>query len=216
MASQNFTDSIRQFAKLPLEKREQIVSVVRAGKSSINLQDLAIQVAQQTSTDFRTLQFLFEGIAPMVPFFVQEPELRKNITELMLQEVDAEHKTPELSAQIYGLLGSEDSIGLTGKAQNIIWGHGRSYSDAHIVTQIRPIFFSALEKPVKSAVIVHEIRLDYQESNSNGSHYITMDAEKINRLIDVLRRALRKEKSIREGKGFDYLGEGQVSHENIG
>ena len=113
---------------------------------------------------------------------------------------------PEFADQLDRLLACEHSLGVTGKAQNILWGHGRVYRDAHILSQIRPIFLNDLESPADNAVFVHELRLEYSEGEENGAICIAMDQRKLQELTKVLKRAMIKEDNLRKSGKFNYLG----------
>jgi hypothetical protein len=209
MAEYDFEASIKWFVEQPQPMRESILTTLEKSKPIISVGLLASRVAKVTGADGSYLKSLFGWVAPLAVLGATDKDFRKTVVEISLRMAGGEAATtesrPEDARSLARLFSCEVSIGLTGKAQDIIWGHGKVFSDANTVSQIRPLFLNDLEAKADSAVIVHELRIEFREGEANASVCLIMDTEKIQKLQTVLDRAIRKESSLRKSSLFDYL-----------
>ena len=74
-----------------------------------------------------------------------------------------------------------------------------------MITQIRPIFMNDLDAAADSAVIVHELRLDFREGDRHDSVCVAMDEAMVRSLEAVLNRAMLKESNLRSNGQFNYM-----------
>jgi len=102
---------------------------------------------------------------------------------------------------------SAPSFLLTKKAQDVMWGHGRVFKDAQVISQIRPVFHEDLSVDSEHAVIVHELRLDAMNGNEDETWRIAMDSQRAKALIKVLERAIEKETLLRKKADFTYIAD---------
>jgi len=110
-------------------------------------------------------------------------------------------------AECFEKILSAPSFLLTKKAQDVMWGHGRVFKDAQVISQIRPVFLSDLSLGSDHAVIVHELRMDAMNGNENETWRIAMDSQRARVLIAVLERAIEKETLLRKKSDFTYLAD---------
>ncbi|MBC7818836.1 MAG: hypothetical protein IAG10_18250, partial [Planctomycetaceae bacterium] len=188
-----------------------LIDVLEASPPAINLDDLALAAGGTiglTTQDRFLLASLLKGIssfvadnsdfvATLADWFAnkQQPGAPENRLDVEPARLD-----------FIRLLSCEASIGITGKAQDVMWGHGRVFRGAHVVTQIRPVFRKEISVPPDNAVLVHDLRIDYREGQIESSCLVTLDSGRIRELIQVLERALKKEETLRNSATFNVLG----------
>ena len=88
--------------------------------------------------------------------------------------------------------------------------HERTFCDAKILTDARPVYLGAPTDSPQSAVVTHTLRLAFHEHESGGlkAIYIALDGDDINKLRDLLDRAQQKAKSLRallEKAGVQFI-----------
>lgn len=201
----NLKDAVGMFRRLAPESREAVVSALENEEPAADFQTLAARVAQATSADAKFLAVFLRGLSNLVRLTVRDQDLGRMLARFLV--VDAASSSPDESfeQQVFRLLLCERSIGLTAKAQTILWGHGRVLKSSHSIAQVRPIFFEDLAVNSDVGVIVHELRLEFQEDGNVRSLCVALDAPRIAQMIDVLERSLRKEASIRSAERMKYL-----------
>jgi len=203
-------EALRAFANIQSDKREEAVKAIEDAEPAISIDDLAKAVSTRSAIDRELLTDLLTGLAGIVAIVGSRASTRDGFVPLLLNlaiggEPSETPNAQQLADQLGRLLASEKSLGVTGKAQNVLWGHGRVYRDAHILSQIRPIFYNDLESEADNAVIVHELRLEYREGEEDGAICVAMDQRKLQELTKVLKRAIMKESNLRKSGKFNYL-----------
>src|SRR5262249_6061184 len=142
---------------------------------------------------------LLEGIGSAAVVAARRPELLDPFVEQLTRLAGATDPTTAapLGEVFRRLLKCERAVATTSKAQTVMWGHGRVFQEAHIITQVRPPFFADIERGAETAVIVHELRVEFREGAVSGSICVVMDGRQLDDLRDVLDRARAKEASLR-------------------
>jgi hypothetical protein len=205
----NLPEAVEAFRDLPVGTREGIVAAFESAPASISFDDLANLVIAKVKAPKPIVLELARGLGGLVGYIATDPSLQAMFKRLLASYPEGAKPTKEerqaFESQVERLMACEQSIGLTGKAQDILWGHGKVFKEAHTITQVRPIFYNDLKKPLTTAVIVHELRLDYREAGSDGTVCVTLDRSQVESLRRVLHRALDKEKGVRASAAFAYL-----------
>lgn len=196
---QTLKDAFALFFKLPTTKRDEIVRRFEEASPAISINELADSVAKSTESSQEMLRALVAGLAPIVPDTTTNEAFRFLVSSLIASGISLDDQEQQLAqSQIQKLLQCEKSLGLTGKVQTISWSHGNVLEASHIITEIRPVFYSSLQHSPEFAVIMHNLRIDYRDNNSSRSLSITMDSSQIKTLQSILARAIEKEQGIRE------------------
>jgi hypothetical protein len=113
-------------------------------------------------------------------------------------------ETKKLASIILILLSSWVNAKKTFKAIRLLGHNERIYRKANIVTDIRLVFDDDLSNKNRSALIIHQMEIDYFiAGNESDEFFITMDTSNLQKLKEQINRALEKEQKIKN----DYSGE---------
>ena len=96
------------------------------------------------------------------------------------------------------------------KAQELRTEFERTFCDARILTDLRPVFGSNVEDTPTAMIIVHTLKLGYHDTNSSEHKemFIAIDNEDIAKLTEQLSRAAKKEKTLKtrlEAAGIKFV-----------
>lgn len=94
----------------------------------------------------------------------------------------------------FGALAADDPIMVAEKARQLSMTHERSFSEARIVTDVRPVFNAAGDKILKN-VVVHSLLVEYHEGYEHRTIQIGLDKGDLEQLKYLCERALRKEEA---------------------
>jgi len=89
------------------------------------------------------------------------------------------------------------AIGTALKAMSLFYEHERTFQNARILTDIRPVFGQSPQDPATAAVIVHTLRIRFAEGREFKEFFIAMDGEDVQNMINVLERAKAKADSLK-------------------
>jgi hypothetical protein len=98
-------------------------------------------------------------------------------------------------------LEHEGRISLSIKAADLSTEGTNVFLNSRILSDIRPIFDSKVENGIIGAVVVHSLKIEYQEGNFRKEFYVTLDNLDLRKLSEDISRAVAKSKVIN-----DYLG----------
>ena len=83
------------------------------------------------------------------------------------------------------------------KAANLIVDNQIIFKDAKIISDIRPIFGDNIEDQPIGAVIVHRLKIVYDENDELKNFHIALDEKDVESLIGHLKRTQTKSKSLK-------------------
>ncbi len=74
------------------------------------------------------------------------------------------------------------------------------FCEARMITDLRPVFGSNVTDSPEAMIIVHTLKLGYHDfqSQTHREMYVAMDADDIAKLIEVLQRAEKKTKTLKD------------------
>lgn len=106
----------------------------------------------------------------------------------------SEETKPSFQQKIAKLL-SIDAVGLISKAEQLRSDYERTFHDAKVITDIRPMFTAADKKPI-GAAIAHTLEIEYHSQGQHRQFYVTLDGNDVEKLSRVLQRASNKGLSL--------------------
>ena len=205
-------EALSKLRDLGPANRERLVRAVEAAPPKMSVSELATYVSHATAFDQQFLFHVLSWVGDFAGQALSDPNwasgFGKAVAEWLmsnLSKVPAEVASAGLEEHLRRLLSAERSIGVTSKAQRVAWSHGKVFREAHLTTQIRPIFFRNLETKPENAVLMHDLRLDYREDGQDRSICISLDLAQVSELKGVLDRAIEKEQRLRKDPSFSYL-----------
>ncbi len=72
----------------------------------------------------------------------------------------------------------------------------RLFSDAKIVSDVRPVFGEDVSKPPLGAVILHSLKIGFAEDGEEREFFVTMDSKDLRELQSWITRALSKDATL--------------------
>jgi hypothetical protein len=129
-------------------------------------------------------------------------------TSLRLSPKDSE----TLQARLLELL-SIDSLYAIARAARLSLENEHSFTEARVVTDIRPVFDQERpEAPPTGAIVVHTLRITYvSDNNEIKNFFVALDTNEVRELLKHLERADLKAESIKkilDATEMDYIDGG--------
>jgi hypothetical protein len=84
------------------------------------------------------------------------------------------------------------------KAKQLAHDSQSTFSEARIITDVRPIFASDHVGPPIGAIVIHTLKIDYWQESSQKELYLLVDDEDIETLKKALDHATEKSKALTE------------------
>lgn len=137
----------------------------------------------------------------------QERLSNENIVDLISTSIEDDdgfsvtaQQIEQFRIRLSGLLKTLEDIALpldiSDKAFDLIIEHERIFSDSRIVTDIRPIFDSKTERKIETTILVHTLRIRYNDAQGNKEFYVGLDSEDLDNLQAQITVAIRNRDTL--------------------
>ena len=181
-------------------------AAMRAPASFANHRELAVWIASEAkglgsaeiSKLISTLTALYRLRAR---YGIAVQKLASDVTAAARETVP-NFKVPDgvdFEGRLAAMLGLESLNVLAVKAKELQTQSQRTFCDARVLTDVRPLFGENASELPTTAIIVHTLKLGFHDSGSPGHKdiYIALDAGDIAELRKVLQRAEEKTQSLK-------------------
>lgn len=131
----------------------------------------------------------------------EKVQLAKDLSDAFEQQSEekiAEGLKEQLQQHLHTILNSSGNLQKTFKAVRLLHENAHSYQKSSVVTDVRFIFDEDFGKPIKSGLIIHQLKLQYLQNNEDKEYFISMDRSDLMKLKANLNRALDKESAIKK------------------
>jgi hypothetical protein len=98
-----------------------------------------------------------------------------------------------------GILLNAEVFGIIAKADDLLTENERIFCRARILTDLRPVFGTDVDKGPVAMLITHSLKISFHESGRKGDHffYVSLDDADLSALKDIISRAEAKANSLK-------------------
>lgn len=197
---------LERIATLTEKVFQEMLSELRSAKPAITLNKFARSLQKVKSNDARKVLSVIGSLYLFKDKGLTSEEVASGVAETAAEEnptrINA-RAAETLRTRIKALLDLDKSVGITSKANDVLTEHQRTFCEARVLSDVRPIFPADLKSP-QGAVIVHTLKIEYHENGDHKEFYVALDTNDIEALKDVVLRAEEKsavlEKFIQQSK----------------
>ena len=112
-------------------------------------------------------------------------------------DISSKEEIDMLKHNLFLLFENADNLKKTFKALRLFTQSAFNYLDSSVITDVRPLFNDDLESTPTCGVILHQLKIEYEENDEGKSFYVSLNRDDVSELIDNLQRALKKEEVIK-------------------
>jgi hypothetical protein len=112
----------------------------------------------------------------------------------------SENIIEQLKENLLIIFEHADHLKKTFKTNYLFSENNHIYRESSIMTDTRLLFNDELENPPKCGVILHQLKIEYEEDDMRKTFFVSMDKDDITELAEVLQRALKKEEIIKKSQ----------------
>lgn len=120
--------------------------------------------------------------------------LKNSLEESLDRELDE-----ELREKIFLILNKGENLKYTFKAFDLVSDNDSTYRSGKVYSDVRLLFDDSIRtnKENRKAVIIHNLKVEVSKDGGNESHFISLDSNDLNKLKELINRAISKEEQIR-------------------
>jgi len=125
------------------------------------------------------------------------------INELLLAlknanvEIGTKAKWSKLEERLNNLLSYDENIGNTFKALKLLSDYDRIFIESKIITDIRPAFNDSDNLTTNTALIVHNLKIGFNNDGQQEELYFALDSNDLDELRKQIERAKKKEEMLK-------------------
>jgi hypothetical protein len=203
---ERYKPGIAALARLSEPSYQEILAAVkRAPKSLASSRDFeAWLMAEVKSVLAEDLRRLTESIASLYwlpsKFKRQTSKLASEILDSARESISGFEiaEGTDFVNRLTALLQVESFGVIAFKAKELQEQAERTYCDARILTDIRPVFREKVENAPSGMVIVHTLKLVVHEAAGHKDFFVALDEDDIESLKETLVRAEQKAKALKD------------------
>jgi hypothetical protein len=155
-------------------------------------------VMQTVIKDPGDARILTRAVTSLVMQFPDWPVERMAAVVSQSVSLDLTKARREKLARRLGYILETDAIATTGRADDVASDHEHVFRGVRILTDVRPVFGQDVAYQPEAAVIVDTLRIDHSTDGETRSFYVALDHHDLEKLKQVVDRALAKTDSLRQ------------------
>jgi hypothetical protein len=178
----------------------ELQSILAQTPAALSYSDYASRVASRLETVNKSLaQAIIEELLGMLGA-VQDSgrtsdEFAKEVADAALEASSPQfpfnaEKRDILVRRLEDLFGT-NGLQITAKVRDVLSDADKVFQGARVLTDLRPVFDQEANE-IRSAVVIHNLRIRYFENGDLRDFYVSLEASDVELLLDALRRALKK------------------------
>ncbi len=202
---ERFKKGFAILSKTPKSVIEDIANILKNLPIGIGIDNIAEKIKLDIRDEIREsdIDEIIKTLFSLVGFnnenTIDFTEFVNEITKSYSDESDLDESSLKLlNSNVISLYSSSQSIKMTLKANNLSGEFEKLFLDCRVLSDIRIIFSENLDDANQSAVIVHQLKLDYVKHGETQQTFFALDSNDLRKLKISIERALDKDKNIRE------------------
>ncbi len=201
-----FRPALIQLAEKNDESIDELCSLLESNPDILTSRQIALEHANKlvkfgADEGFAVVEALIPLMFTKATYAPSTAELVRDITKSLKSGDKGEPKLPSLSVSRFQVILTRildlSSIALKAKALSLAADCQRLFTDAKIISDMRPVFGRSVTEPPLGVVVLHSLRIDFSEDGSEREFFVHMDSKDLQELQACVTRALDKDASIR-------------------
>lgn len=197
----NLETGFKQLIEIPNQKFSELLHLIESVKIGISLDELKKLFDNYFNNEYSELpRLIFSFGELLLKGDSDYATIASNLTAAYKKLTNEENNThlDTLRNNLLLIFNKFDNLKLSLKALELLSENNNLFLNSRIITDIRSIFYDDLQDSPKYAVIIHNLKLEFQNDNDTKSIYLSLDLNDLNTLKKVVDKAILKEQRIKE------------------
>jgi hypothetical protein len=200
-----YKPGFEQLVTISSESINELINALRQVPPSLLIEHLASTVASQVQTlNIKNVEYVIQSLISLYNFREYSGASIEDLVERISQAVQDDEELPDISDQqkqeleerLTTFLKFDGVLGVTSKAIDVVRDHERVFTRSRVLTDMRPIFESDIEKGPAGIALVHMLKIEYADVDGKHEFFVALDSIDLEQLRQQLDRADRKAKAI--------------------
>lgn len=193
-----YREPLRRLAAMPVSQRRALVQAIREMRGLAVPDELVAKACQVTGMTPGEMGPIIGALFSMRRAAYGRPQFIEQVSAtIKLLDPTANADWTSFEHDLSDLLGSDASLAIAAKAQEVRSEFGQTFCTARILTDIRPVFGTDPAAAPLACAVVHTLRLGYHENSKHKNLFVALSNSDLHVLRNLIDRALKKEGSLR-------------------
>jgi len=209
----DFIEGFDGIINMPEEDFQTLVSLIGELQIGEPFGDFLDKSADKFSvTSPKEVQVIVQSLVSIVGIFenangdIDEFTSDFSRSYLISKENATETQKSILKNRLSSVLDKFSNLSITVKGQDLLTDNQRNFREGRVITDIRLMFDNNLSSPNTNALIVHNLKIQYQEDRKTKEFFVALDLSDLKKLKSIVDRAIEKDRIIKETqKNFSFL-----------
>jgi hypothetical protein len=171
----------------------------------ISIESLVLEISPKLEEiDINDLQEILRAIRSIYSLRTEESLKNSEIVEGFSEAISNDDAFLPLSNEelenfkhrLNKLLAIDGSISISSKAIGLLQEYAHIFLKSRIVTDIRPIFKSEIKEGIAGALVVHTLKIEYQDASGLREFYVALDSNDVKNLQAQLSESIAESNVI--------------------
>jgi hypothetical protein len=196
---QQYQSGINLIIKIDEILFNKLLNAITEVNPFVNIDSIVLELsAQIEEISIHDLEEIVRAIRSIYSLRTQENLKNSEIIIGLSNSLSQDDAFSELSSEelasfeqrMNKILEIDGSISISSKAMSLLQEYDSMFLNSRIVTDIRPVFKTETKEGIAGALVVHTLRISYQDASGSQEFYVALDANDVKKLLEQLSQSL--------------------------
>jgi hypothetical protein len=182
-----------------------LLSAITEVHPFVDIASLVLEISPKIEeVSINDLQEILKAIRSIYSLRIQENLKNHEIIAGLIDAVSSDDTFSQLSEEelahfeqrLTKLLAIDGSISISSQAISLLQEYDSIFLNSRIITDVRPIFKAETKEGIAGALVVHTLKIAYQDASGSKEFYVALDSTDVKKLQEQLSQSLIEAKVI--------------------
>ncbi|MBD2568869.1 hypothetical protein [Anabaena lutea] len=176
-----------------------LLSAITEVHPFVDIDSLVLEISPKIEeVSINDLQEILKAIRSIYSLRIQENLKNTEIITGLVNAVSSNDTFSELSSEelahfkqrLTKLLAIDGSISISSQAISLLQEYDSIFLNSRILTDVRPVFKAEKNEGIAGALVVHTLKIAYQDASGSREFYVALDSTDVQKLQEQLSQSL--------------------------
>ena len=182
-----------------------LLSAITEVHPFVDIDSLVLEISPKIEeVSINDLQEILKAIHSIYSLRIQGNLKNTEIITGLINAVSSDGTFSQLSAEelahfeqrLTKLLAIDGSISISSQALILLQEYDSIFLNSRIITDVRPVFKAETKEEIAGALVVHTLKIAYQDASGSKEFYVALDSSDVKKLQEQLSQSLIEAKVI--------------------
>jgi hypothetical protein len=182
-----------------------LLSAITEVHPFVDIDSLVLEISPKIEeVSINDLQEILKAIHSIYSLRIQGNLKNTEIITGLINAVSSDDTFSQLSAEelahfkqrLTKILAIDGSISISSQSLILLQEYDSIFLNSRIITDVRPIFKAETKEEIAGALVVHTLKIAYQDASGSKEFYVALDSSDVKKLQEQLSQSLIEAKVI--------------------